>query len=710
MRLWSLGLLAASSFCSVARAAESGVEPTAESGDPSPDTDAEPNSDSVTTEALYETVVTARREDPPPLDATVPVTIISKRELEERPPLTVAEAATAVPGVSLNAPAGLLYTNPSIRGLGGRRVVMLRNGRRIDSGKPIGVSGYFLGPFNTESIEVIRGPGAVMYGSDAVGGVINAVAPSPLAKKGVTGGYGLTVGSNNNALSNAFFADFGAERFGLRMHGMLRRADNYRTGSGEPVENSFYEDKAVGGSFAVKPATGHVLEVYTDAYFGGESGRAVNALDEEKRRRITFPKDDNLLVDAAYHRHFSGGTVEQLGVDVYFDRTARHLRRDLYSSGYTRVTSTMDQKSELYTLGLHPDANLVPFADNSLVLGLDVRMKTLSMEQTVTTFLPGGIHPPPARSRPYDGAHRLDLGIFASDEQKLGRYVTLAAGLRGDVVRQWYPEEGVAKESEDGAFSGNLGLNVHPVQWTAFTMNIGRAFRSPTLDEKFVELAFCKGTVCGRPDVVPEKSLNLDAGITAFHRFLSVEAYFFAIFIDDFITLADAADGHCDYEYINVPRARLIGGEARLSVHKKRLIGPVGMRLSTAVAYTRGDDLKTRSALAQIPPLNQVTSLRFFLGRYRYVDKPFVETELVFNAPQHRISAAGNVASQAETETERYLTADLTVGVGLLHMPDKLSLDIILQVRNLADTLYRDHLSTVPAMGRNVVLNGVLRY
>jgi len=477
------------------------------------------------------------------------------------------------------------------------------------------------------------------------------------------------------------------------------------------VENSFYEDKAVGGSLAFRPATGHEIRLSSDAYFGGESGRAVNDLDEEKRRRIRFPADDNLLVDLVYRRRFDGGNVECLELGVYFDRTARDLRRDLFSEGYRRLTSRMDQESRFHTVGARPAMVLSPSPRNTLTLGVDGRLRTLSMDQTIRTYLPGGVSPPPSRSRPYDGARRIDMGIFAEDEQRLGDRVVLSAGLRGDLIRQWYPErDGAVSAAEEGAVSGNLGLRYHPRRWLALTLNGGRAFRAPTLDEKFVELAFCKGVVCGRPDVVPEQSWQVDAGVKGFLGAFSFEAYFFNTFIDDFITLADAEDAHCDYVYVNLSRAWLIGGEARLSVDLERLIGGVGMRLWTQVAYTRGEDRDAHSPLPQIAPLAELTGVRFYGGGWRVVETAYIEAVLVYNAPQRRISPAGNVASQAETETEQYATADLSMGLGLARVPDELSLDLALRVKNIADTAYRNHLSVVPAMGRNVLFSVAVRY
>jgi hemoglobin/transferrin/lactoferrin receptor protein len=662
-------------------------------------------------EVSYETEVTAPRISGVKMNTTLPADVIEKEALDRSAPLTVGEAAAKLPGVSLNAPAGLLYTNPSIRGLGGRRVVMLRNNRRIDSGKPIGVSGYFLGPFNTDRIEVVRGPGAVRYGSDAIGGVINARSPDPLGRPGFTGGYRLLIGTNNDELASAVFSGYGGDRFGVRVHGMLRSAGNYRTGSGEVVENSFFEDKAVGGSLAFKPAAGHEISISSDAYFGGESGRAVNALDEEKRRRISFPSDDNLLLDVVYRRRIEGGNVRYLELGVYFDRTARDLRRDLFSEDYHRVTSRMDQESRFYTAGARPVMVLSPFAQNELTLGADGRLRTLSMDQTIRTYLPGGVSPPPNRSRPYDGARRIDVGLFAEDEQQLGERVTVSAGLRGDLISQWYPESGGAvREAQEGAVSGNLGLLYRPRRWLALTLNGGRAFRAPTLDEKFVELAFCKGVVCGRPDVAPERSWQVDAGVKGFFGVFGFEVYFFNTFIDDFITLADSSDAHCDYVYVNVPRAWLIGGEARLAVDLERLVGGVGMRVWTQVAYTRGEDRDTGAPLPQIAPLVETTGLRLYGGSWRIVRAPYIEAVLVYNAPQHRISPAGNVASQAETETGQYATADLSAGLGLVDMPDKLNLDLALRVRNIADTAYRNHLSVVPAMGRNILLSVAIHY
>lgn len=677
---------------------------------PKTDTDESPDiPEEAETEPVYETVVSGQRPQEFSMDSTVPVDVIRFENMTNDTALSIDAAAATLPGVGLNAPAGLLYTNPSIRGLGGRRIVMLRNNRRVDSGKTIGVSGYFLGLENTERIEVTRGPGSVLYGSDAVGGVINALSFNPLLHRGAEGGYRLVFGINNEALTNSVYGGYGTDRYGLRVHGMIRRAEDYRTGEDQIIENSYYEDNSLGGSASFKPTADREIFLTTDAYWGS-GGRAVNALDEEKRRRIYFPSDDNFLLDIGSRRRFHQGNIRSTEMAAYFDRTARHLRRDLYTTDYGRVTSQMDQKSSFYTVGVRPVASVSPFADNELRVGLDVRFQHLTMDQTITTFLPGDTSPPPSKSRPYDGARRLDSGLYVEDDHSFGEHVTLSSGVRGDIVRQWYPVENAVNETQEGAVSGNLGVNYHPVTGLALTLNGGRAFRAPTMEEKFVEFAYCKGVVCGNSIVTPEHSWNIDAGLKGYRGIFTFETYFFTIFIEDYIALTDSTEAHCDYVYINLPRARLMGGEARFIVDIDRIIGQTGLKIWTQVAYTHGEDLESGSPLAQIAPLKEITGIRILGGRYRNIRSPYVEATAVYSAPQYRISEAGNVASQAETVTGAYFTADVSAGLGIDQVPDKLRLDLALQIQNIADTAYRDHLSTVPAMGRNFLLNVAVRY
>ena len=106
-----------------------------------------------------------------------PVSLVSKRELEERQPSRLVEAIESLPGVGKSDESSSAV--PVVRGLArGRTLVMLDDGR-VSAERRAGASASYLNPFALEAVEVVRGPGSVAYGSDALGGIVHARTPMP---------------------------------------------------------------------------------------------------------------------------------------------------------------------------------------------------------------------------------------------------------------------------------------------------------------------------------------------------------------------------------------------------------------------------------------------------------------------------------------------------------------------------------------------------
>ncbi|MBP1661726.1 MAG: TonB-dependent receptor [Candidatus Aminicenantes bacterium] len=130
-----------------------------------------------------EIVVTALRH--PEARAALPVaeTVVSKGALAEAMPSNITEGLAATPGVSALGSGGFSLV-PSVRGLARRRVLYLVDDARISSERRTGPNASFISPEDVERIEVSRSPASVLYGSDAIGGVIHILTREPELRPG----------------------------------------------------------------------------------------------------------------------------------------------------------------------------------------------------------------------------------------------------------------------------------------------------------------------------------------------------------------------------------------------------------------------------------------------------------------------------------------------------------------------------------------------
>jgi vitamin B12 transporter len=221
-------------------------------------------------QAIPDTIVTGTRVPTPAERVPAAVTVITRQEIEERGYQSLAEALVAVPGVRL-APLGGLgaQTTAFLRGNSGRAVLVLLDGVPLND--PAEANGAFnFGNellFDIERIEVLRGPSSALYGSSAIGGVVNLVTRRAPADRGfqaygelaggtqrtLRGGLGAagTVGAFDYLLSGQSVSTEGFNATAPRFQSSLGERDGFRGGFGTarlgwtPVEGSRAEGSRV---------------------------------------------------------------------------------------------------------------------------------------------------------------------------------------------------------------------------------------------------------------------------------------------------------------------------------------------------------------------------------------------------------------------------------------------------------------------------------
>lgn len=656
--------------------------------------------------AMDEIVVTATRRNQSKMEASVAIDRIDSARLNETMPVTVADVAAETPGVALNSPAGVYFRNPSIRGLGGRRVIMLIDGTRIDTEKTTGVTGYFVDVGNIDRVEVLRGPGSVLYGSDALGGVINIMTVTPLEHKGWHARTRTTVASNNNEIANWSALGWADQTWGLRISTFARDAADYRTGDGDTIGHSFYQDHGLTLDLARRFGEHQTVRVQGSAYRSDRLGKAVTADDDDKFRRIYFPNDDHDSLQVTYEATQVNDVLERVVVDVNVSRTLRTQRASVFAPDWSRIVSTTETSGDFLTLSVGPNASFVLSPDNVLTVGVNGFYKRLEQSQTAQAFI-AGIDTPPQTTVGMDGATAVMGGVFAQDEHRFNRAWRAIGGVRGDVVRLSFPQEGRDTErTTDQAMTGNAGVVYQPSDAASISLNVGRAFRAPTLKEKFVQQAACKGVLCGRSDVNPEKTWNFDFGVRGSVGNLSYEMYDFVILADDFITLGPSDNPACDYDYVNVERSVLYGGETRWR-YGFDFARQTRLDIWTSGAAVMGEDRTSRTPLPGIPPLQIASGLRFSKGRHR-APVFYIEADVHYDLAQDRVAREQNV--QSEQPTGAYALSNAGLGFRVPNSELGVTLHTFLRITNLANTAFRDHLSQVEGMGRNVKLGLGINY
>ena len=175
----------------------------------------------------------------PQFESYQPTSVLSAEDLTRQLQDTIGATLQAQPGVAMRA-LGPGPARPVIRGLDGDRVLVLQDGQRMgDLSSQSADHGVPVNPASAQRIEVVRGPATLLYGANAIGGLVNIVTDQiPIEKVTTpTGAFTLNLGSNNAWAGGAGDVHVGNGRWAMHLGGGGQRSDSYQSPEGE-VDNS----------------------------------------------------------------------------------------------------------------------------------------------------------------------------------------------------------------------------------------------------------------------------------------------------------------------------------------------------------------------------------------------------------------------------------------------------------------------------------------
>jgi len=281
-------------------------------------------------------------------------------------------------------------------------------------------------------------------------------------------------------------------------------------------------------------------------------------------------------------------------------------------------------------------------------------------------------------------SNRLGIGAFAQDEFVFTDRFKSTLGLRYDMIHS--STEGAAghaisesSSQSDHSVSGNISFLYALIKNRLnITANGGRAFRSPTILERYFYGPHGGTFDVGNPSLKPEVSWNADAGLKIKGDFFHAGFNGFFNYIDNYIEKykTGTEESLPRWTWDNRKKVYLYGFEGEGDIQL-----PFGFSVFGNVSFMIGENKTDNTALTSIPP---------FKGNYgiRY-DQRSAEWNLFWCEISAQTVAAQHRNGIGEKETDGYTVADLRFGVNLLN-----GLDLSSYVKNITDKAYHDHLSS----------------
>ncbi len=584
-----------------------------------------------------------------------PTASLGGAELRRLNAASLGETLEQIPGVrSLSMTSGI--GKPVIRGLTNNRVITLANGQRTETQQWGHDHSPNVESADAERLEVVKGPASVLYGSDALGGVVNVVRRElPHGAPGEQFVRGRTSIAYNSALQapSATLVGEGARgAFGWRLSGTGRQAQDLRT-PGNVVANTGnrtgYGEGALGwrGVGADLAVTGSLRNeqirvaddpVTTPGYTGFQRIRTTRGTLDANVRRGDHRVQWQLGLEQNRRSEFGDVSASEIALGL----------RSTTANGFTHW-------------------HHAPVAGFKGVIGVAAQhtaFRTFGTE----TLIP-------------DNTSRM-LGLYVLEQRTIGAW-SLSVGGRQDWTTLETPGNAVlALDATSRAFratTGTAGVVYRAESPVSIAMNVARGFRAPSASDLFAN-GFHEGTRAfeiGKSDLRVESSLNTDLGVRVRTGRVTGELTGYVNRIRDYIYLAPVgAPGRAlDSLQVLQGNARLVGAEAGATWRIGR-----GVSAQGTADVVHAENTVDDTALPFVPPVRTALTLRWddrAPGRYL-----LASTE--WNARQSR-TFRDDLAPPAWSL--------FTVGGGISRLTPRGLVHVDMSVRNVLNTRFRDFMS-----------------
>ena len=701
------------------------------------------------------TTVTATGTETDAFEVSTPVTTIRPEEIERRLPENAVDMLRAEPGVDVQG-VGPNQPRPVIRGQRGLRVLFLENGLRMNNPRRQTDFGEIPGLVSIDSVdtvEVVRGPASVLYGSDAIGGVLNLVTRGPgLGSGGWSGGLGLRYGSAGDSQSGSADVASQSERVSFQLGVSLRDAGDYDAASGSygdidladdvTVIDSGVEDDALYGSLALQAAGNQQLLLRANRYRADQAGFGFvepELLGEEDdfRIRILYPFQDFDRYTLSYLGVFNDSPVaDTLEVQGYYQNNERQLVNDIdinigplfFGAPDSSVEADTENFTDLETLGLRLEATRNLRDRDLLTYGFEAYEDdsfNTDFSTTTTTLR----FPFPPFETPIvttddianaPNATNTSLGAFAQVELNPVEDWTLSVGARyQDVETRAEETPGLETAGLDFSDDSLVGA-ISAVYRVSDSLNLvgsyGTAFRAPGIVERLFNGVTPEGAGFQllNPDLVSEESENYELGLKYRRANVIFELNFFRNDIDDgiiqkFLTdeeiaqlpqdLQDQIDAlRVDFvvQQVNADRLRYEGVEAIIGYRFAN-----GIVLGGNYTHIDGERLDSTNPPTGDTFADKINAyVRYEAPRGRY----WTEYRLRHNGDDRANLDPGEPVPPVGEILPSFTVHTLAAGVTLFDRGSQ-SHDLNVVVDNLTDELYAEFSNATffrPQPGRNV--------
>lgn len=507
--------------------------------------------------------VTASRVERELMDVNMSVSVITKEDIKRSGARTVGEILQNVPGVRINNDGGQGIKRAMIRGNDAFQTLVLIDGQKISEQKSMSGSPFLIAPAMIERIEVIKGPASVLYGSEALGGVINIITKKG-GDKALSGDVSLGYNSASKGRSGAASLYGAQSGWHYRVGVAADKNSALDTPEGK-MPNSYFQSQAANFFLAYDLSDTTQLGATLDYYklkFGsgslGYEGFAVDVPKWERYKVALFGEMKNISQNLVRAR-----------ADVFYQGNDKEMINTVPASTMT-VLPLADNSMDQYGLSLQTDWQLG--TNHYLIAGYEYNRDNLNADSITKMKMSvrGRLIESIMGNRNYDG-YQSKHGLYANMESQLPKDFALNYGVR--YTRVYSDMDNLNRtngkktheKTSDGKAVFNAGLSWHGIEDLTLRAAFSQGYLFPLLQFLYVDTAMgqSSGSTLANPNLKPETSNNFEVGARFLRDGVSVDGTVFYTDSKDFISTRQIS--RTQSQYHNVAQAKTLGLELATS-------------------------------------------------------------------------------------------------------------------------------------------------
>ncbi len=588
------------------------------------------------------------------------------------------ESIASVPGVDMIS-KGSGVSKPVIRGLSMNDILVLNNGIRIENYQYSENHPLNINEFGLDRVEIIKGPASLLYGSDAIGGVINFIKekPAPIGK--ILGNTRLQYFSNTQGISGEMGIKAASNNLYGSINAGIKSNSDYLQPGGNYVPNSRFNEWSLKSNIGLTKKFGsfNLLYDFSKQDLGMTVPAAISLVKTRERNNEVWYQD--------IANHFLSSQNKLFFGKYSLDLTAsfQNVRRILQT---TLDVPFVEMNLATYTYNVK--LNFPSSENTEYILGTQGKIqKHENLNNRPSQFLPN--------------TNTSNAAMYGLVQYSFLKNLKMQAGLRYDYneIKTETLGNQTAISRNYNNISGSIGATYNLNEEFIFRGNFASAYRTPNLSELTSNGMHGNRFEKGNPDLTTVHTYESDLSMHYHGRHISFDLAGFYNIIDNYIYISPtkdtAANGSKIFKF-SQSNSSLFGGEFVFHVHPK----PVEWlhfetKFSTVIGKQENGDY-----LPFIPANKIRIELRAETNKLWEFNNPYININSLTAFKQDKVSPF-------ETETDGYTL--INAGTGFDFLIGHQTINLNLNISNIFDVEYYDHLSTLKPlyynMGRNISLS-----